>query len=309
MTDTTGEDTAFASYYGRPVIKEAPWTAHDIGGYLFLGGLAGASSVLAAGAELTQRPRLARATKLTSVAALGGSVAALIHDLGRPERFLNMLRVVKPTSPMSVGSWLLVGYGPLVGGAAASDLTGWLRAPGRAATYGAAVVGPAVAAYTAVLICDTAVPSWHEGYREMPFVFTGSAAAAAGGVGLLAAPLTENRPARRIAVLGAGIELAAQHRMQRRLGMLAEPYRQGRGGALMRAAMITTVAGAAAAALLGGRSRSVAALSGAALLAGSLCTRLGVFHAGQASARDPRYTVTPQRHRLIDEQHHGDQQE
>jgi hypothetical protein len=105
----------FSSYYDRPVLHEPTWAATDIAGYLFLGGLAGASSVLAAGAQLTQRPRLARTAKVGAAGAIGLSLAALVHDLGRPSRFLNMLRVFKPTSPMSVGSWLLAGTRHLPG--------------------------------------------------------------------------------------------------------------------------------------------------------------------------------------------------
>jgi hypothetical protein len=99
-----------------------------------------------------------------------------------------MLRVLKVTSPMSVGSWILAGYVPAAGVAAASALTG--RAPrlGTAASAAAACLGPAVASYTAVLVSDTAVPAWHEGYREMPFKFAGSAAVAAGGLGLMTPP-------------------------------------------------------------------------------------------------------------------------
>ena len=98
-----------------------------------------------------------------------------------------MMRVFKVTSPMSVGTWLLGGYAPAAGVAAAAALTGRLPRIGSTATAGAALLGPAVAAYTAALVTDTAVPAWHDGYREMPFVFTGSAAMAAGGA----------RPARR----------------------------------------------------------------------------------------------------------------
>ena len=80
-----------------------------------------------------------------------------------------------------------------------------------------------------MLISDTAVPAWHDGYPEMPFVFTGSGAMAAGGLGLLAAPADESAPARHLALLGAVIELAAFERMTRRIGMTAEPYRHGPG--------------------------------------------------------------------------------
>jgi hypothetical protein len=293
----------FTSYYGKPVLNPPVWKGLDIAGYFFLGGLAGASSVLAAGAGLTGRPTLARNAEAAAVGALGLSMVALIHDLGRPVRFVNMLRVAKPTSPMSVGSWLLAGYGPLAGGAALASVTGRLPRLGRLAGLGAAVTGSAVTGYTAALICDTAVPAWHEGYREMPFVFVGSAATAAGGLGLVSAPLHETWPALALACTGAVTELSAGGLMRRRLGMVADPYRTGKGGRLLRIAEALTVAGAVAA-VLGRRSRALSALAGTALLAASATTRFAVFEAGMASARDPKYTVQPQRERLRARQAH-----
>lgn len=290
-------DAEFTSYYGRPVLNPPPWEPLDIAGYFFLGGLAGAGSVFAAGAELTGRPRTARALKISSLAGVTGSLLALVHDLGRPARFVNMLRVIKPTSPMSVGSWLLIAYGPPAGGAAVLDVTGWFPRLGRGLTTWAAALGPAVAAYTAVLASDTAVPAWHDGYRELPFVFAGSATAAAAGVALIAAPTRENAPARSAGVFAAALEIAATELMKRRLGMVAETYRAGKAGRLMRTATTLSAVGAVGAALLGGRSRTAAALAGAALLGASACTRFGVFEAGTRSARDPKYTVVPQRHR------------
>ncbi|MGV9355713.1 NrfD/PsrC family molybdoenzyme membrane anchor subunit [Streptomyces misionensis] len=306
-------DASFSSYYGKPVLNKPTWKALDIAGYLYLGGLAGASSLLAAGAHVTGRPGLAAPAKIGAAGAISLSLAALVHDLGRPARFLNMLRVFKPTSPMSVGSWLLVGYAPLTMaaaatevagryrllGAAAADLADRLRPVGSAATAAAAVLGPGVATYTAVLIADTAVPSWHEGYRELPFVFAGSAAAAAAGLGLVAAPTAQAGPARRTAVLGAALELGAFRLMRRRMGLTAEPFDQGRPRVLLRAAEALT-AGGAALALLCVRvpDRRLALAAGTALLTGSAALRFGVFEAGVASAEDPRYTVVPQRERL-----------
>jgi hypothetical protein len=290
-------DATFSSYYGKPVLNKPTWEPLDIAGYLYLGGLAGASSLLAAGADATGRPGLAAPAKLGAVGAISLSLAALVHDLGRPARFLNMLRVFKPTSPMSVGSWLLSGYAPLTMVAAATEVTGRYRLLGSAATAASAVLGPAVATYTAVLLSDTAVPSWHEGYRELPFVFAGSGATAASGLALLAAPAAQAGPARRMAVLGAALELGAFRSMKRRIGLAAEPYEQGRPHLLLRAAELLT-AGGAALALLGGRDRRPAAVAGAALLTGSAALRFGVFHAGVASAEDPKYTVVPQRERL-----------
>ncbi|MCI3243279.1 MULTISPECIES: NrfD/PsrC family molybdoenzyme membrane anchor subunit [Streptomyces] len=292
-------DAEFSSYYGRPILKKPTWKALDIAGYLYLGGLAGSSSLLAAGAQATGRPVLARAAKLGAAGAISLSLAALVHDLGRPARFMNMLRVFKPTSPMSVGSWLLSGYAPLTLAAAASDVAGRYRLVGSAATAGAAVLGPAVVTYTAVLISDTAVPSWHEGHRQMPYVFAGSGATAAAGLALAAAPTAQTGPARRMAVLGAALELGTFQLMKRRMGLAAEPLEKGRPHVMLRTAEALTAGGAVLAALSGRqRGRALATVAGAALLTGSAALRFGLFHAGVASAEDPKYTVVPQRERL-----------
>ncbi len=130
---------------------------------------------------------------MIALGAIVASMYALIHDLGRPARFHHMLRVAKPTSPMSVGTWILSLYGPFNGLAAVGEFADLLP-PHPAGTAGPAadVRDPsrrdpgrghraAVASYTAVLLTDTATPSWHEAKRELPFVFVGSAAAAAAG--------------------------------------------------------------------------------------------------------------------------------
>jgi formate-dependent nitrite reductase membrane component NrfD len=291
----------FRSYYGRPVIKESLWREPEVPGYLFLGGLAGASSVLALSAQACGHRELARNTKVAATGAALGSAVFLIADLGRPARFYNMLRVFKTSSPMSVGSWLLAGYGPLAGAAAASAVTGWLPRAGAAATAGAAALGSGVATYTAALLCDTAVPAWHDAHREMPYLFAGSAASAAGGLGMLTAPSGQEGPAVTFAVLGAATELTAKQLLVRRLGEVARPYQEGRPGKFMRIA--ETLTGAAlVGGVLGWRRRSASGplirASGLALVAASALTRTGVFEAGQASARDPGYTVGPQRERL-----------
>jgi formate-dependent nitrite reductase membrane component NrfD len=303
-------DAEFTSYYGRPVVKASPWQA-DIPAYLFLGGLAGASSLLAAGADLTGNPALRRPTRLTAFAAISASLAALVHDLGRPARFHHMLRVAKLTSPMSVGTWILTVYGPMAGLAAIAEarpllpsrLAGSLLARslptvGRGAGLLAALLGPAVASYTAVLLADTATPSWHDARDELPFVFVGSAAAAAAGMGLLTTPVRHARSARRLAVLGSAFELAMNSRMQVTMGLSAKPMREALAGRYTRAAHALTVTGALLTATLAGRSRVASGIAGVALLAGSAATRFGIFHAGQQSAADPRYTVIPQRNRL-----------
>jgi hypothetical protein len=290
-------DATFSSYYGLPVLNAPVWKAQDIGGYLFCGGLAGTASVIAAGADLTGRPTLARSAKVGAAGAIGVGMAFLVHDLGRPARFYNMLRVFKPTSPMSVGSWLLAAYGPAAVVAAGSAITGRSRAVGAVATATAAVLGPAVASYTGALIADTAVPAWHEAHRELPYLFVASAATAGAGLGMLAAP-GEAAPVRRLAAIAAVSDIVSARLIERRLGLVGEPYKQGTAGTYMKLSRALTAGSAAAAIAFGGRSRLATRAAGLGLLAGSFCTKMGVFQAGIASAKDPRYTVQPQRERL-----------
>jgi hypothetical protein len=290
----------FRSYYGRPILKEPVWT-WEIPWYFFLGGMAGASAPLAFAARRAGNHRLARAALTAGAAALAASPVLLTADLGRPERTHHMLRVFKPTSPMNLGSWLLAAISPALLGAAVADRLGILPRLARAAEGVAALVGPGLATYTAVLVADTAVPVWHEAGRELPFVFAGSAAASAGAAACLLVPPADAGPARRLAVGGAAVELAATAVMERRLGELGEPYRLEPARRLARLAKGLSVAGAL---VLGfaARRRLPAAVGGALLLAGSACQRHAVIQAGRLSARDPRYVVKPQRERL---QRHG----
>jgi Polysulphide reductase, NrfD len=269
--------------------------------FLFLGGLASASALVGAAAHLTGRPALACVSKVGAAAAGHLSLVALVHDLGRPGRSLNMLRVLKVTSPMSVGSWLLAGLVPAASAAALADLTGVLPATGMLATARAAALGPPVAAYTAALISDTAVPAWHDGHKLMPFVFVSSALASASGLGLAAAPVAETATLQPLALVAGLSEVGLSKLMQERMGMVKEAYHEGKAGKYIRAAEILTAAGAVLAGT-SGRSRTRAALGGTALggtalLLGSALTRFGIFEAGINSAQHPRYTVVPQRER------------
>jgi hypothetical protein len=296
----------FRSYYGRPIVKAPVWH-HDIAAYLFTGGLAAGSALLAAGGQATRRPELRRAGRVTAMGALLASTYFLVNDLGRPARFHHMLRVAKPTSPMSMGTWILTGFAGLAGAAAVAEAAPLLprRGPlglvrrvlppiGTAGGYGAAALAPALATYTAVLLADTATPSWHAAYPELPFVFGGSALASGAGAGLIAAP---SAPVRRIAVIGAAMELWGAHRIETTKGILSEPYTAGRPGKLLRTGRFLTAAGVVGA-VLGRRSRVVSAAAGVSLLAASALTRFGIFDGGVASAKDPKYTVIPQRERL-----------
>ena len=284
------------SYYGRPVIKPPVWKP-DIAIYLFSGGLAGASATLAAAARRAGNDRLARSANLTAGVAVSVSPVLLIHDLGRPARFLNMLRVVKPTSPMNLGSWLLTAEGTASGIASACELLGVLPRLRNGAERIAGGLGPLLATYTGVLVADTAVPVWHEARHELPVLFAGGAAASAGAAGMLLTRPRDAGPARRLLLAGAAVEEVASAVMERRLGELGDPYRNGPAGRFARTARTLTLAGATLGAVAG-RRRTAAGIGGALTLAGALCRRFAVYEAGFQSARDPRATVEPQRRRL-----------
>jgi hypothetical protein len=285
------------SYYGRPVLKEPVWK-QEIPWYLFTGGLGGASAVLSAAARITGNERLARRSIYIGAASDAVSPLLLISDLGRPERFLNMLRVFKVTSPMSVGSWILAVS------SSASSLSAFLHAIRRfhrisdAARAVAAGSGAPLAVYTGTLFSDTAIPVWHEARHELPFLFGSSAAASAGAAATIAVPPAEAAPARRLAIGGALVENALMVAMEKRLGMLGEPYKQDEAGRYAKLAKACTLGGAGLLALAGRRSRLASIAGGALVLGGEVALRWSVFKAGFQSARDPKYTVIPQRRRL-----------
>jgi formate-dependent nitrite reductase membrane component NrfD len=286
-----------SDYYGRPVIKEPVWTP-EIPLYFFTGGMAGASAGLAFMAETTGNEVLARRAWAAAMGGIAVSPALLISDLGVPSRFLNMLRMFKVTSPMSVGSWILSGSGATTTLASANALTGLFPVLGRAAKPAAALLGLPLATYTGALIANTSVPVWHNARNMLPALFGAGAAASAGAAATILTPVSDAAPARRLAIMGAAAELVATNVMEQKLGSLAEPYHEGPSGTLARTAKVLTAVGAMAIGGWGHQRRSAAVLGGAALLGGALAERFAVFRAGFASAKDPKFTVGPQRERV-----------
>jgi formate-dependent nitrite reductase membrane component NrfD len=284
------------SYYGQPVIKEPTWT-WEIPCYFFTGGVAGASAVLSSAAKLFGNEKLSRVALYVGAAADVVSPVLLISDLGRPERFHHMLRVFKVTSPMNVGSWVLLVSGGASSTGALLELLGILKPVKIAAEVVSTLFGPPLATYTGVLIADTAVPVWHEARQELPWLFGASAAASAGAAACVFLDPKDAGPARRLAVGGVAAEGALMHAMELRLGELGEVYHQGASGSFAWAAKGLAGAGAALLAVRGRRSRAAAVVGGAMVCAGELCLRWSVFKAGVQSARDPKYTVKPQRER------------
>ncbi|GAA4530503.1 polysulfide reductase NrfD [Brachybacterium paraconglomeratum] len=300
----------FDSYYGRPVVKAPPWR-EPIAIYLFLGGVAGGSGLLAFGAQCTGRPLLRRNSRLIALGAVGAGTAALIEDLGRPERFLNMMRTVKVTSPMSLGTWILGGFATFSGvlGALEVDrmtgeklplgmlrrLLGGMEGP---SSLGQAALAPLLASYTGALLGNTVVPTWEAGRGHLSYLFTSSASLAAGGAAMLTSPVSEAGPARLLATAGVAGDVVSMHLMKRSMHPLeAEPLETGRAGSLLTWSERLAIAGGIGT-LLGGRNRYLAAASGAALLASSALTRFGVLYAGLESVKDPRRVIEPQKARL-----------
>jgi hypothetical protein len=179
-------------YYGEPVVKPPVWT-WEIPLYLFFGGMGGMSAAIAFGAYLFHYVDLVRAAMWT--AAIAGALLSpilLIMDLGRPHLFLNMLRVFKHRSPMSMGAWILTAFGTCaVPGLIVFELHAHQIFPGTldellsfAAgifVFGAAIFGTLLATYTGVLIGVTAIPAWFLHRTLLPIHFgtagIGSAAA------------------------------------------------------------------------------------------------------------------------------------
>jgi hypothetical protein len=284
------------SYYGKPIVRPHIWGWY-IDVYFWLGGLAGAGAVEMVCARMRGDHKLANAEKRAALVAIALAGPLLIVDLGRPERFYNMLRVFKPTSPMSVGTWIFSAYGAALGTATLAEFLGWRRAQ-YAGEALAGLIGPALATYTAALVADTATPAWHEAHDTLPFLFASSAIAAAGAVGVAFAPLEESASARCLMITGALAMVGVGAIMDRRLGpLLAEPYHQGRAGKLHIATNRLALAGAVLG-LFGRRSRTVSTFAAACVAAAGMCERFTVLAAGKQSALDPKYTVEPQRARL-----------
>jgi hypothetical protein len=284
------------SYYGKPIVKEPVWKWF-IPAYFFAGGAAGGTALLRLGARITGNDVLARRATWVNAAAIGVSPALLIADLGRPMRFLNMMRVFKVTSPMSVGTWILSASGAASTAGAFCELFGVLPRVGFAAETSAGALAPFLSTYTAALISDSVVPVWHDARLELPFEFAASSAAAAGGLTAMITPPSAAGPARRLGIAGGLLEVATVKVFRKRLGPLgSEPYRRGKAARLDRLSTMCALGGAGLLALAG-RRRGGAVAGGALLAAGSALQRFAVVEAGRISARDPKYTTLPQRER------------
>ncbi len=290
------------TYYDRPVLKEPVWIS-AVPAYFFVGGAAGAAATLAAVAQVADRDGFDGLIRRARWVAAGGAALGsglLVVDLGKPSRFANMLRVFRPTSPMSVGSWVLAGITPLAGAAAmGSRFDGLVGAAADGAGLGAGLLGVPLAGYTAVLLSNTAVPVWQATRRSLPALFMSSGMSAAAGIlGMLDLDEREARVVRRFGIAGRVADLVAAKAVEHEAGRVEEvgrPLHEGLSGTLWKASEALTAASLALALLPGRRSRGRRVVEGALGAAGSLAMRFAVFHAGKASARSPRATFHQQR--------------
>ena len=281
------------SYYGRPIVKPPAWT-DLIPTYFFAGGLAGAAATLASAERLARNDRLARTMLFGAAAGCAVSAFCLIADLKKPERFMRMLRVVKPTSPMSIGVYIFSAFSGSVFLAAGSEITGIARPLGRSFGAIAGLIGPIMSVYTAVLVGDTVLPAWYLPRKSLPSVFAATSATSAGAWGLVFAPARLNGSARRLAMIGGLATIAALESLHQELGPAQdEAYKKGEAGKLAHTARLCNIAGIVCAAFAK-NSSGLSKLAGALLLAGGLAERFAVYRAGCASAKDPKYVLEAQ---------------
>jgi len=254
------------------IMKPPVWT-WEIPLYFWTGGIAAGSSFVALACDLSGDHRSARLARMVSLGALAPSPPLLIMDLGRPARFLNMLRIFKPRSPMSMGAWALSVFGGLGSGAVAADVFGRTR---LARSLGAAnaVVGGYLGSYTGVLLASTAVPLWSRSRLFLGPIFVATATATGAAAVNLVTPL---KPLRQVQAGAMAAELILSVINERRLGRLAAPLRRSRK---MKTAKWLVNAGLALQALRADRIASML------YLAAGLLFRYAWVEAGTVSARD-----------------------
>ncbi len=295
-------------YYGIHLLKEPQWKP-TIPLYFFCGGAAGAAAVIGAISDWVGKdPALAQSARWVAVGGAVVSSALLIEDLGRPSRFLNMLRVFKVQSPMSMGAWTLAAFG------AASSAAAFAKAAERRfgrtlpvsiigdfAQFFSAMFGLPFHNYTGVLIGATAIPVWNNNIQTLPIHFGMSGVQAA--VGTL--ELLGHGRSRALNTLGIGSALwetwEGVHLETRREAAL-KPLKQGVSGWITRAGGVLSGPLPLALRVFGGRSptlRKWAAISG---IAGSLLTRYGWVRAGRSSAQDWRLPLEISEHSAVIEE-------
>lgn len=278
-------------YYGEPVVKPPVWT-WEIPIYFFIGGLGGMSAVIALGAAVFQHPDVARAAMWVAGVGVVLSPLLLIMDLGRPHLFINMLRVFKPQSAMSMGVWILTGFGGCVVPAliafelhsahvSSGVLDDVLRIAAALLIFGSAIFGTLLATYTGVLIGASAIPAWFLHRTFLPIHFgtagLGSAAAVLELLGYRIAPLNA------IGIFAAGVECALLIWLSlNKHGAADRAIHEHSSGWLIRIGELLNGPLALVLRLMG-----FIPLAAISFLVGALISRFGWIAVGKVSGRDP----------------------
>jgi formate-dependent nitrite reductase membrane component NrfD len=282
-------------YYGLPLLKQPPWT-WEVPLYFFVGGAAGAASVIGVLADwIGDDEKLANDARWVAVGGAGLSSALLIADLGRPERFLGMLRVFKLQSPMSMGAWTLAAFGSAAGAAVFAKLVQErfdslpVRILGQVSQGVAALFGLPLHTYTGVLIGATAIPVWNKNVKTLPVHFGMSGVQA--GISVLELMDNENAGLNWLALLAAAFESWQGFTLESDSDRVLRPLKQGTSGWITRAGGL--LSGPAPlllrlAAVFSKNSRGLRKVAACFGIAGSILTRYGWMAAGHASAKDFR---------------------
>jgi formate-dependent nitrite reductase membrane component NrfD len=296
--------TPRTGYYGVPLLKQPAWK-WEIPLYFFVGGAAGAAAIVGTAARwLGNDEALSRDCRY--LAAGGGIVsgALLISDLGRPARFLGMLRVFKRQSPMSVGAWTLAAFGTFAGAAAFAEFMRQnfpsvpvkMLGDGCGALSG--VLGLPLVTYTGVLIGATAIPVWNETVHTLPIHFGMSGMNAA--VSMMELMGHENRALNTLGLGASALETLEGFNLETCGHRALRPLKYGRNGLITRlggalSGPIPLVLRVAAGFASKPNARRLRKLAAAASVAGSLLTRVGWLRAGSISAKDWKLPLQPEK--------------
>jgi protein NrfD len=307
------------TYYGRPAPKPGPWS-WEIAAYIFIAGVAGSAQVIATAADLFGGRRARSIVRHGRYLALAGAIAGpplLIADLKTPQRWYNMLRIFRRTSPMSIGSYILTSFGATSALTAAAQLfadrggSGTVRRAARIAQIPAALAGAGMSTYTGALLSATSTPLW----SAEPGLLGARFACSSVATGAAALSLAEHargapentRALDKVAMVAAGIELALSLVAQRRYRDkgLEEPIHGPewetpyRLGAVALGAVLPLACYGLG---LGSRRRSpgLSIAASLAVLAGGAILRQAVLHGGKDTTRRPQayFSQTQGRRRL-----------
>ena len=279
-------------YYGIPLLKEPQWT-WEIPLYFFVGGAAGASAVIGAAADwIGDDYELAKHARWVATAGSAVSSALLISDLGRPSRFLNMLRIIKPQSAMSVGAWTLAAFGSFTAASTFAKLVQerWdflpVKIVANVAQFASAVSGLPFHNYTGVLIGATVIPAWNKNIETLPIHFGMSGVQSA--CSILELLGHQNRALNLLALMSAAWETYEGIEIESRPDRELRPLKHGASGWVTRAGGLLSgpLPLALRTAALFSDSRRLRRAAAIAGIVGSILTRYGWVGAGRASARD-----------------------